>query len=141
MNEPSQIGGSRPEPKWLPDMDLNHDKQIQSLLCYRYTIGQAGAEAKLGGFVNQSSRRWLSKSVGAQKCNRAILQLFWLLWLLPVLGQAQFYPPIIVDASITKFLDENAAFSGMLEITVRAGGGIGDKVPAHFSILNGATRV
>ena len=31
---------------WLPDMDLNHDKQIQSLLCYRYTIGQAGAERK-----------------------------------------------------------------------------------------------
>ena len=29
--------------EWLPDMDLNHDKQIQSLLCYRYTIGQAGA--------------------------------------------------------------------------------------------------
>ena len=26
---------------WLPDMDLNHDKQIQSLLCYRYTIRQA----------------------------------------------------------------------------------------------------
>ena len=26
---------------WLPDMDLNHDKQIQSLLCYRYTIGQS----------------------------------------------------------------------------------------------------
>ena len=25
---------------WLPDMDLNHDKQIQNLLCYRYTIGQ-----------------------------------------------------------------------------------------------------
>ena len=32
---------------WLPDMDLNHDKQIQSLLCYRYTIGQAGSGAKL----------------------------------------------------------------------------------------------
>ena len=30
------------ERKWLPDMDLNHDKQIQSLLCYRYTIGQTG---------------------------------------------------------------------------------------------------
>jgi hypothetical protein len=30
---------------WLPDMDLNHDKQIQSLLCYRYTIGQASAVA------------------------------------------------------------------------------------------------
>jgi hypothetical protein len=26
---------------WLPDMDLNHDKQIQSLFCYRYTIGQS----------------------------------------------------------------------------------------------------
>ena len=26
---------------WLPDMDLNHDKQIQSLLCYRYTIGHS----------------------------------------------------------------------------------------------------
>jgi hypothetical protein len=32
---------------WLPDMDLNHDKQIQSLLCYRYTIGQAGVLGKL----------------------------------------------------------------------------------------------
>ncbi len=29
--------------RWLPDMDLNHDKQIQSLLCYRYTIGQIAA--------------------------------------------------------------------------------------------------
>ncbi len=29
-----------PRGSWLPDMDLNHDKQIQSLLCYRYTIGQ-----------------------------------------------------------------------------------------------------
>jgi hypothetical protein len=29
-----------PGGEWLPDMDLNHDKQIQSLLCYRYTIGQ-----------------------------------------------------------------------------------------------------
>ena len=29
---------------WLPDMDLNHDKQIQSLLCYRYTIGQRWTE-------------------------------------------------------------------------------------------------
>ena len=28
--------------KWLPDEDLNLDKQIQSLLCYRYTIGQDG---------------------------------------------------------------------------------------------------
>ena len=32
--------GEREPGSWLPDMDLNHDKQIQSLLCYRYTIGQ-----------------------------------------------------------------------------------------------------
>ena len=32
---------------WLPDMDLNHDKQIQSLLCYRYTIGQSVTCANL----------------------------------------------------------------------------------------------
>jgi hypothetical protein len=41
---------------WLPDMDLNHDKQIQSLLCYRYTIGQAGASNRLNRFPGQSSR-------------------------------------------------------------------------------------
>lgn len=27
---------------WLPDMDSNHDKEIQNLLCYRYTIRQDG---------------------------------------------------------------------------------------------------
>src|SRR5208282_2800088 len=42
---------------WLPDMDLNHDKQIQSLLCYRYTIGQAGAFRRLNAFTAQSSRQ------------------------------------------------------------------------------------
>ena len=40
---------------WLPDMDLNHDKQIQSLLCYRYTIGQAGALNSLNLSRGQSS--------------------------------------------------------------------------------------
>lgn len=43
--------------RWLPDMDLNHDKQIQSLLCYRYTIGQAGASDRLNASPAQSSRR------------------------------------------------------------------------------------
>src|SRR2546425_13376553 len=42
---------------WLPDMDLNHDKQIQSLLCYRYTIGQAGACSSVYLSPAQSSRR------------------------------------------------------------------------------------
>ena len=40
--------------KWLPDVDLNHDKQIQSLLCYRYTIGQDG-RIKLENFDGESS--------------------------------------------------------------------------------------
>jgi hypothetical protein len=40
---------------WLPDMDLNHDKQIQSLLCYRYTIGQAGAGSNVRTFRKESS--------------------------------------------------------------------------------------
>ena len=26
--------------EWLPDRDLNPDKQNQNLSCYRYTIGQ-----------------------------------------------------------------------------------------------------
>ena len=42
---------------WLPDMDLNHDKVIQSHLCYRYTIGQSGALGKLVSFSPQSSRQ------------------------------------------------------------------------------------
>ena len=46
--------------EWLPDMDLNHDKQIQSLLCYRYTIGQTGALEKLKGLMSQSSRQTLA---------------------------------------------------------------------------------
>jgi hypothetical protein len=41
---------------WLPDMDLNHDKQIQSLLCYRYTIGHAGALNSVNLSRGQSSR-------------------------------------------------------------------------------------
>jgi hypothetical protein len=41
---------------WLPDMDLNHDKQIQSLLCYRYTIGQCKAGVKVSPLNAQSSR-------------------------------------------------------------------------------------
>ena len=52
---------------WLPDMDLNHDKQIQSLLCYRYTIGQ-GNIVKLEHLKTESRicawpwpRGWLIK--------------------------------------------------------------------------------
>ncbi len=53
VNRKSQIENG----SWLPDMDLNHDKQIQSLLCYRYTIGQAGAPNNVETFAPQSSRQ------------------------------------------------------------------------------------
>ncbi len=52
--------------EWLPDMDLNHDKQIQSLLCYRYTIGQAGTSDRLKGFVSQSSRAFRNLSLATR---------------------------------------------------------------------------
>jgi hypothetical protein len=50
--------------EWLPDMDLNHDKQIQSLLCYRYTIGQTDVWHRLGNFAGQSSRQAGSRANG-----------------------------------------------------------------------------
>ena len=51
---PLRFCGERELRSWLPDMDLNHDKVIQSHLCYRYTIGQAGALRKLNTFLFQS---------------------------------------------------------------------------------------
>ena len=39
---------------WLPDMDLNHDKVIQSHLCYRYTIGQSARGEKVESFTTES---------------------------------------------------------------------------------------
>lgn len=50
--------------EWLPDMDLNHDKQIQSLLCYRYTIGQTDVWHRLRNFFGQSSRQARSTANG-----------------------------------------------------------------------------
>ena len=64
---------------WLPDMDLNHDKQIQSLLCYRYTIGQAGAWDRLKGFIGQSSRQTIvpqGQKIIARGFNRGLSVAF-----------------------------------------------------------------
>ena len=60
-------------------MDLNHDKQIQSLLCYRYTIGQAGASAKLDAWCKESrfvksSDRCTAKSIEPRGPAAATLQ-------------------------------------------------------------------
>ena len=43
------------EINWLPDMDLNHDKQIQSLLCYHYTIGHPSVWRNVRNLGPQSS--------------------------------------------------------------------------------------
>jgi hypothetical protein len=65
--------------EWLPDMDLNHDKQIQSLLCYRYTIGQAGAFGRLTA-SRQESRfvesldRWIVEPDGRRGAAVGALQ-------------------------------------------------------------------
>lgn len=50
-----RLCGEKSSERWLPDMDLNHDKQIQSLLCYRYTIGQAGAGSTVNVSPTESS--------------------------------------------------------------------------------------
>jgi hypothetical protein len=43
--------------KWLPDMDSNHDKQIQRLLCYRYTIRQWPEQRKIAKERLESSKQ------------------------------------------------------------------------------------
>ena len=50
---------------WLPDMDLNHDKQIQSLLCYRYTIGQTRV-SKIVCWMAESRRSCLGQMVNRE---------------------------------------------------------------------------
>jgi hypothetical protein len=112
---------------WLPDMDLNHDKQIQSLLCYRYTIGQDGVSDKLKNFVRQSSCSWLY----------VYAVIIFTSCVLPVSVHAQFYNPIILDASMTKFFEDSNAFSGTMEITSRDAG----KILTHVAVLKGMTRV
>ena len=47
---PNEIG----QEGWLPDMDLNHDKVIQSHLCYRYTIGQTDVSHRLDISLSES---------------------------------------------------------------------------------------
>gem|GEM_PF-4529032 len=44
---------------WLPDLDLNQNKQIQSLLCYHYTIGQT----KKNGRHSRTGIAWLASSL------------------------------------------------------------------------------
>ena len=51
---------------WLPDMDLNHDKQIQSLLCYRYTIGQTGV-SKVESWGRESRNTAMNRSNWAHR--------------------------------------------------------------------------
>ena len=68
-NKPQRL--AERDMNWLPDMDLNHDKQIQSLLCYRYTIGQTGAATKLKGLSAQSSRQTAEAPLAGLELSRA----------------------------------------------------------------------
>jgi hypothetical protein len=82
-NRKSHISNRKWE--WLPDMDLNHDKQIQSLLCYRYTIGQTSvltigvwpAESRLGKgiVVGALERESVRACCGPRACARPALTL------------------------------------------------------------------
>ncbi len=64
---------------WLPDMDLNHDKQIQSLLCYRYTTRQPRSDARLSATMTKSSilahARWLLAAVALAALTSGCLSL------------------------------------------------------------------
>ena len=119
VNPVSKKSGS-----WLPDMDLNHDKQIQSLLCYRYTIGQIDVCVKLKSFIGQSSRRWLMGLVFAL-----------LNWLFVLSGHAQFYRPVIIDSSMLKFLDVSNSFSATMETEMDG------KLAVQVAIRDGMSRV
>jgi hypothetical protein len=51
-------------------MDLNHDKQIQSLLCYRYTIGQS---ERTKGKVFASGVKFRSRACRHDRCRSSIV--------------------------------------------------------------------
>jgi hypothetical protein len=58
--------------KWLPDMDLNHDKQIQSLLCYRYTIGQTrGFKVTTSGPESRLAKPGVARSTRTRRPSEA----------------------------------------------------------------------
>ena len=54
LSAPLRLCGEKVWESWLPDMDLNHDKVIQSHLCYRYTIGQCARRGKVESFTPES---------------------------------------------------------------------------------------
>ena len=58
------------------------------------------------------------------------------LMVVPAFGQ--FYPPMTIDPSLTKFLDKESAFSATLEVTSRAAG---YRWTVHMALFKGRTRV
>ena len=112
--------------KWLPDMDLNHDKQIQSLLCYRYTIGQAGAVIKV-----EDTKIWSS-----HVCSYLIAFVL-ILGSMTLCGQPY---PLVLDGHFLQFIDENMAFSSAMDASPTFQGP-DVHWPVKVAVLKGMTRV
>src|SRR5258707_11592347 len=92
---------------WLPDMDLNHDKQIQSLLCYRYTIGQAGACGSVNLWPAESSR-WSGCRAARQGLSRTTIRLITMGLLSILFGCSR---PELVEGGLYHTRNENGSFS------------------------------
>ena len=54
---------------------------------------------------------------------------------------AQFYPPIVLDPSLTKFFDPDSAFRASGEFIRRSPDGTTDRWPVRVAMLKGMTRV
>src|SRR5262245_58666553 len=57
-------------------------------------------------------------------------------------ASAQFYPPLVFDSSLTKFLDHDCAFSASVEFIRRGpNGNEADRWPVRVAMRDGMTRV
>lgn len=68
----------------------------------------------------------------------SFLRVTFSLWLLAIPAAAQFYPPMTLDPSLTKFLPDDAAFTALVEVSSRAQA---YRWPVRAAFLNGRTRV
>ena len=83
----------KPAPgRWLPDMDLNHDKQIQSLLCYRYTIGQTN-DSKVEVRIPESRLRSVTPVFDRHHGRTQVLNRFSLVT--PAFNRRRLAPPVL----------------------------------------------
>lgn len=76
------------------------------------------------------------------KTNKLITLLVIILGAVATPTNAQFYPPIVLDPSLTKFFDPDCAFSASVEFIRRGpNGSEADRWPVRVAMRNGMTRV